>query len=86
MLAFTCIIFIAFSSCYYYFLRKLFKIYRYKLELYQILLVQFIPDKVSELAMIHQPELELIMEDDEEYMLSTKDNSKKFSSFKNYRP
>ena len=53
------------------FLRKLFKLYRYKLELYQILLCDFIPDKMSELAVEHQPKMELIPEDDEEYEMSS---------------
>lgn len=59
------------------FLRQLFRRYRHKLELYQILLVEFIPDKISELAVKNQPNMELIPEDEDEYELSSYNQGRK---------
>lgn len=47
-------------------LKRLFKIYRHKLELYQILLVEFIPDKQSEMANQYQPNMEIVPEIEDE--------------------
>lgn len=47
-------------------LKRLFRIYRHKLELYQILLVEFIPDKQSEVANQYQPNMEIVPENEDE--------------------
>ena len=49
------------------YVRRLFKQYRHKLELYQHLLLKFIPDKLSEVAVQNRPDFPTIPEDEEEY-------------------
>ena len=44
-------------------LRKIFRTYRYNLELYQHLLVEFMPDNLVEVAVKYQPEDPIILEE-----------------------
>lgn len=44
-------------------LRHIFRSYRHKLELYQHLLVDFMPDNLVEVAVKYQPEDPVIMEE-----------------------
>ena len=44
-------------------LRNIFRSYRHKLELYQHLLVEFIPDDLVEVAVKYQPEDPIIVEE-----------------------
>jgi hypothetical protein len=76
MLAATCLLGMLALTSFAMYLRKLFRLYRHKLELYQILLVEFMPDKISELAVVHQPKMELIPEDDDEYDMSSYNGGK----------
>ena len=48
-------------------LRNIFRSYRHKLELYQTLLVDFIPDNLVEVAVKYQPEDPIIMEESSNY-------------------
>ena len=59
-LAITSVVGMIFLTCLGWFLSRVFKNYRYKLELYQHLLVEFIPDKISEVAVKYQPSLDII--------------------------
>ncbi len=65
-------------------LRNIFRSYRYNLELYQHLLVDFMPDNLVEVAVKYQPEDPIIMEesiyDESSYRGSTRqDRYKKFA-------
>jgi ABC-type maltose transport system permease subunit len=60
ILAITSVIMMIILTSIGWFLSRWFKIYRHKLELYQHLLVDFIPDKISEVAVKYQPSLEII--------------------------
>ena len=53
MIGVTCLVTVCLLSYLMYYLKNIFKTYRHKLEIYQVLLVEFIPDKVSELAVAH---------------------------------
>jgi len=48
-------------------MKFIFKSYRHKLELYQHLLVEFIPDDLVEVAVKYQPEDPIIMEEESQY-------------------
>jgi hypothetical protein len=60
ILAVTAVAGMILLTCLGWFLSRVFKNYRYKLELYQHLLVEFIPDKMSEVAVKYQPSLDII--------------------------
>ena len=63
----TCIIGALSLSVSLFLLRKIVREYRHKIELYQILLVEFIPDKLSGIALDYRPRDTEIKEVDEEY-------------------
>lgn len=67
MLGLICVFGIICLSLIMIYIRRLFKQYRYKLELYQHLLLKFIPDKLSEVAVQNRPDFPTIPEDEEEY-------------------
>lgn len=60
IMAITSIILMIILTSLGWFLSRWFRSYRYKLELYQHLLVDFIPDKISEVAVKYQPSLDII--------------------------
>jgi hypothetical protein len=62
-LVLSVIIMIIFLSGMAILLRNIFRSYRHKLELYQTLLVDFIPDDLVEVAVKYQPEDPIIMEE-----------------------
>ena len=65
-------------TCLGWYLSRIFKNYRYKLELYQHLLVEFIPDKMSEVAVKYQPSLDIIEDvDSDDYETSTYNGGRK---------
>ena len=67
MLGLTCVLAMFGLAVVFLYLRKLFRTYRHKLELYQHLLLKFFPDKLSEVAVQNRPEFPTIPEDEEEY-------------------
>ena len=72
ILAITSVAGMILLTCIGWFLSRIFKNYRHKLELYQHLLVEFIPDKISELAVKYQPSLDIIEDvSSDEYENST---------------
>ena len=62
----TCIIGMCGLTIFTICLKRMFRIFRHKLELYQILLVEFIPDKQSEMANQYQPNMDIVPENEDE--------------------